>query len=173
MFSPSLFKHLFFLITFSRRRTRFQGKVKLTTRVRYTESGKTNENALNIWIGKIVNGGIIFRERGRIRRGCTAIQRIYTWYIQALLGSNQEAIHIVTTKRSLYENGFDKECLALAPLAILIGDRQLSIAPFPSICIGRSSTTDVFKKTLSINDRDVGKWKLLCVVNDNVGRSSI
>lgn len=88
----------------------------------------------------------------------SAIQRVYTWYIQALLGSNQEAIHIVTTKRSLYENGFDKECLSLAPLAILIGDRQLSIAPFPSICIGRSSTTDVFKKTLSINDRDVGNY---------------
>lgn len=115
----------------------------------------------NIWIGKIVNGGIIFRERGRIRRDPTSIY-VYTWYIQALLGSNQEAIHIVTTKRSLYENGFDKECLPLAPFAILIGDRQLSIAPFPSICISRSSTTDVFKKTLLTSMiENVGKWKLL------------
>lgn len=110
-------------------------------------------------------------------RGAIAPRFIELWYTTGtsiLLGSNQEAIHIVATKRSLYENGFDRSIKSplppSSPLAILIGDRQLSIASalfrvavsirpscLESIEISRSKEMDVrfffLEKTLLIDDR--------------------
>ena len=46
--------------------------------------------------------------------------------VPRVLGSNQEAIHIVATKRSLYENGWPRDKDGYTPLllqTILIGDR--------------------------------------------------
>lgn len=54
--------------------------------------------------------------RGKDGIACTAIHRTWrTTGTSILLGSNQEAIHIVATKRSLYENGFDRSIKSALP----------------------------------------------------------
>lgn len=82
-------------------------------------------------------------------RGAIAPRFIELWYTTGtsiLLGSNQEAIHIVATKRSLYENGFDRSIKS--PLPPLLSPRDSHRRSPTFDCLGAVSRRCIYPSIL-------------------------